>query len=65
MHPDLAGALARQHTKDLLQHEQFRHSRRRAERRPGGGAPGVLKRARRRLGSALLDVGVHLMTTST
>jgi hypothetical protein len=65
MHPELACALARQYTKDRLQQEVFRHSRRRVGRRRGSQAPGVLERARRRVGSALLDVGVHLMTTST
>ncbi len=60
MHPDLLGALARQHDRELLRPAEFRHTTDRS--RPDLYVRDVLRRARSRVGATLVDVGVHLMT---
>lgn len=62
MHPDLLGALARQHQAVLSDRFEFRDSGPGRPRRPTGRRP--LARARWHLGATLLDVGLHLMSAS-
>lgn len=59
MHPDLLGALARQHDRELLRPAEFRHPS--DPWRPDLDARDALRRARARIGAALVDAGVHLM----
>lgn len=66
MHPELLGALARQRTQERTAHMSHMPFRRppaalvhwRPDRQR------MLRRARRQLGSMLLDVGLHLMVAT-
>lgn len=60
MHPDLLGALARQRNQGLPRPGELEH--RTDPWRPDLDARDALRRLRSRLGSTLVDVGVHLMT---
>jgi hypothetical protein len=60
MHPEHLGALARQRRQERTPYVQLRTPPP-AVRAPRPDGPGMLRRARRQLGSVLLDVGVHLM----
>jgi hypothetical protein len=62
MHPDLLGALARQRMRELLEPAEFRDTRnpRRLRLEPRD----AVRRARRLLGSVLLDLGVHLLAAT-
>lgn len=66
MHPELLGALARQRSRELVPQNEFRHTEHHDNRvsidrlRPQR----VLQRARWRVGSVLLDVGIHLMAAT-
>ena len=62
MHPDLLGALARHRDRELLQPAEFRHPT--DPWRPDLDAREVLRRARARVGAALVDLGVHLMAVT-
>jgi hypothetical protein len=62
MHPDLLGALARQRDRELLHPSELRH--RTDPWRPDLDARAAFRRARSRLGAALVDVGVHLMAAT-
>ncbi|HVC13351.1 MAG TPA: hypothetical protein VND62_00660 [Acidimicrobiales bacterium] len=59
MHPDLLGALARLHDRELLRPAEFRQPD--DPWRPHLGARDALRRARTRVGGVLVDLGVHLM----
>jgi|GEM_PF-3390102 len=62
MHPTLIGALARQQHRELLQRAEFRDT---AEARTRGfSLRNLMRRVRWAFGSALVDVGVHLMTAT-
>ncbi len=60
MHPDLLGALARQRDQELPLPSELEH--RTDPWRPDLDARDALRRIRSRIGSALVDVGVHLMS---
>jgi hypothetical protein len=68
MHPDLLGALARQHyrelapQKDLIRWKQSRPAAGGIAASAVTGRRMLLQRARWHVGSVLLDLGVHLMT---
>ncbi len=62
MHPDLLGALARQRDRDLLCPAEPADLR--VPWRPDLGARDAFRRARARVGAALVDVGVHLMAAT-
>jgi hypothetical protein len=62
MHPDLTSALARLRTRELLRPAEFRDTARAWH--PYLESRDVLRRARRFLGAALLDLGVHLLATT-
>lgn len=64
MHPELVGALARQRTKELLRPAGFRQSDERRTWLPEPGGSEIVRRVRRHLGGALLDVGLHLMAAT-
>jgi hypothetical protein len=63
MHPDLLGALARQHDRERLRPEELRPPA--DPWRPDLDARFALRRARARLGAALVDLGVHFMAAAT
>jgi hypothetical protein len=63
MHPDLVGALARQRTEELPRPAEFRHTDARPTWFPEPAGAEIVRRMRRHLGGALLDVGLHLMAT--
>jgi hypothetical protein len=70
MHPDFLGALAAQRMKELTAPAEFRHSEfRRAKRRLGASdrtvGAGAMRRARWHLGAALLDLGLHLLASTS
>lgn len=62
MHPDLLGALARQQDRELLRPAEFRHPA--DPWRPDLDARDAFRRARSRVGAALVDIGVHLMVAT-
>lgn len=63
MHPEILGALARQHNRERTSQVRLRTPPTVA-RDWWPERPGMLRRARRQLGSMLLDVGLHLMVAT-
>jgi len=62
MNPDFLAALARQRDWDLRHPAEARHVR--DTWRPDLDAREALRRARARVGAALVDLGVHLMVVT-
>lgn len=64
MHPELMGRMARRSTADLTREAT---TRRRVDRRawlPEPDRVAIVRRARRQLGAAMLDAGLHLLATT-
>ncbi len=62
MHPDMLGALARHHERELRQRAEPRHPN--DPWRQALDAREPLRRARARIGAMLVDLGVHLMVVT-
>lgn len=63
MHPDLIGALARQHMREFSRQGELWRS---SPANVGEQEPrrGLLRRVRWHVGAALLDMGLHLMVAT-
>ena len=64
MHPELVGALARQRTQELLRRAELRDTDERRTWLPPPRGIAMVRRARWRLGGALLDAGLRLMAAT-